>query len=265
MATILDLSLPLAEDLPCYWSTHQPFQHKRWNWFTTEITPAASAYSRYGPYATGWMAIDEHTGTHFDAPAHFIPPNGSGLPDANPAGDITAEKVPLDQLMGPAAVIDVTALLDAEVATGVSPFIGPEFVIEWENRHGMLAAGDVVLFRTGWDRNYVRGPAGDDYLYNVVVLGRRGGWPAPSVETMELLLKRGTRCVGTDGPSMGAVHEGAPVHVCALRTGAVFVECLTGLERLPSRGAWFCFLPLKVERGTGSPGRAIALLDGPPR
>jgi kynurenine formamidase len=45
-----------------------------------------------------------------------------------------------------------------------------------------------------------------------------------------------------------------------LRTGTVFVECLTGLERIPPRGAWFCFLPIKIEGGTGAPGRAVAIL-----
>ncbi len=259
---ILDLSLPLAEDLPCYWSTHQPFQHKTWNWFATEIDRVAPAYNRSGSYATCWMAIDEHTGTHFDAPGHFIPPSDSGLSAAGPAGDITAEKVPLGQLMGPAAVIDVRALLDAEPAPGASPFIEPGLVTRWEDQHGKLEPGDIVLFHTGWDRYYLRGPAGEDYVHNVVVTRCRPGWPAPSVATMELLLDRGIRCVGTDGASMGAAHDGAPVHVCALQAGAVFVECLTRLEHLPPRAAWFCFLPLKIERGTGSPGRAMALLNG---
>jgi kynurenine formamidase len=257
---VIDLTLTLAEDLPCHWSTHQPFQHKVWTWFTTRQDAAAMVYNRGGaPYTTRWMAIDEHTGTHFDAPAHFVPPPGSGLPDAGPAGEITAERVPVEQLMGPAAVIDVTALNGTVGEGGVSPVIGPDLVVEWERRYGALAAPDVVLFRTGWDERYRPGPAGDTYLYDVVVTRRAPGWPAPGVAAMELLLERGIRCVGTDAPSMGAAHDGAPVHVRGLRSGAVFVECLTRLDLLPTRGAWFCFLPLKTQGGTGAPGRAIAI------
>jgi kynurenine formamidase len=253
---VVDLSLPLAEDLPCHWSTHQPFQHKVWNWFTTRKDPATPTTNRGGPYATRWMAIDEHTGTHFDAPSHFVPPSGSGLPGAGPMGDVTAERVPVAQLMGPAAVIDVTTC--ASDASGVSPFIERQHIEDWERHNGLLRPPTVVLFRTGWDRYYRRGADGDRYLFDVVVTQRSPGWPAPGVPAMELLLERGIRCVGTDAPSMGAAHDGAAVHVAGLRSGAVFVECLTGLDLLPAVGAWFCFLPLKVENGTGAPGRAVA-------
>lgn len=264
MTTVLDLSLPLSEDLPCYWSTHQPFQRKTWNWFASEISAAGPVYNRSGPYSTCWMAIDEHTGTHFDAPRHFIPPPGSGLPSAGPAGDITAEKVPLEQLMGPAAVIDVPPVPDEAAEPGVSTFIGPEVVAAWEKEHGEIEAGQIVLFNTGWDQYYLRGAAGADYVHNVVVTRCSPGWPAPNVETIDYLLRRGVTCMGTDAPSMGAAHDGAPVHIFALKAGAVFIECLTGLDLVPPRGAWFCFLPLKIELGTGAPGRAIAFVDGRP-
>lgn len=261
---IVDLSLTLAEDLPCHWPTHQPFQHKTWNWFTDRADPSAPVYSRGGPYATRWMAIDEHTGTHFDAPSHCIPPPGTGIPGEHPAGEMSAERVPLERLMGRAAVVDVSALTGAAGESGVSPAVGPDALVTWEREHGRLGGTDVVLFRTGWDRHYVRGADGQGYLHDVIVTQRRPGWPAPDVAAMELLLDRGVRCVGTDAPSIGPAQDPMPVHVCGLRAGTVFVECLTRLDRLPARGAWFCFLPLKVEGGTGAPGRAIALLPGTP-
>ncbi|WP_407548608.1 cyclase family protein [Streptomyces sp. Pv4-95] len=260
---VLDLSLSLAEDLPCHWPAHQPFQHKVWSWFATRSNGAQTTYNRSGaPYSTRWMAIDEHTGTHFDAPSHFVPPPDSGLPDAGPAGEITAERVPVSRLMGPAAVVDVTELAatDGQGEGGVSPFITADHLLAWERRYGRLAPGEVVLLHTGWDTRYRRGPEGDAYLHDVIVTGRAPGWPAPAVSAMELLLERGVGCVGIDAPSMGAAHDGVPVHVLGLSAGAVYVECLTGLARLPARGAWFCFLPLKVEGGTGAPGRAVAFL-----
>ncbi|MFD9864835.1 cyclase family protein [Streptomyces alboflavus] len=257
---IVDLSLPLAEDLPCHWSTHQPFQHKVWSWFATRKEGAGSVHNRSGaPYSTRWMTIDEHTGTHFDAPSHFIPPPGSGLANASPLGEVTAEKVPLSQLMGAACVIDVSALTDASAEPGVSPLIEPGHLAAWEERHGRIGRGDVVLLHTSWDRHYRRGAEGSRYLHDVIVTRSAPGWPAPSVAAMAHLIERGVRCVGIDAPSMGAAHDGVPVHVRGLGSGVLYVECLTALGQLPPRGAWFCFLPLKVEDGTGAPGRAVAL------
>lgn len=253
---VVDLSVTIAEDLPCHWPTHLPFQHKTWNWFTDDRRPAASALRRTGAYATRWLAIDEHTGTHVDAPSHFIPPPDSGLPFAGPAGAVSIEQVPVGQLIGPAVVLEAGAVAGGE--PGASPIVEPELVTEWEDRHGPLRQGEIVLIRTGWDTRYVRGPAGAEYLREVVGTRRLPGWPAPGVETMELLLERGIRCVGIDAPSMGPAQGGQAVHVCGLGGGAVFVEGLTGLDRLPPRGAWFCCLPIKVEGGTGAPGRAVA-------
>ena len=261
---LVDLTLTLAEDLPCYWPTHMPFQHKTWNWFTTHRDQHASVYNRNSaPYATRWLAIDEHTGTHFDAPSHFVPPPDSGIAGCGAAGEITVEKVGLENLMGPAAVIDVREAVPARGRGGVSPVFGAGVIDRWEREHGRLGPGEVVLFRTSWDLRYLRGPEGAAYVHDVVVTRRVRGWPAPGEAALMLLLERGIRCMGTDAPSMGSADDGAVAHLCGLARGAVFVECLAGLDRLPPRGAWFCFLPLKVESGTGAPGRAIALIPRP--
>lgn len=262
---LVDLSVLIAEDLPCYWATHLPFQHKTWNWFEHQREPSGCVFNRLGPYATRWMAIDEHTGTHLDAPSHFIPPEESGLPHAGPAGAISVERVPLELHMGPAAVVDVSALVGTVDRPGESPIIDAGIVTAWEREHGRFRSGDVCLFHTGWDAHYRRGKAGAAYVHEIVVTGRHPAWPAPEVETVELLLERGVRCLGIDTPSMGPAHgeRGQAVHVSGLSGGAVYIECLTGLGRLPARGAWFCFLPLKVEGATGAPGRAVAWVPTP--
>src|SRR5690348_17451253 len=95
---LVDLTLLVAEELPCWWSTHMPFQHKTFNYFTDRDDQSAPLLSRSGPYQTRWMLIDEHTGTHVDAPAHFIPPPGSGLPNAGEMGRMTVDRIPLEQL-----------------------------------------------------------------------------------------------------------------------------------------------------------------------
>ena len=254
---LVDLTLLLAEELPCWWSTHMPFQHKTFNYFADRADDAAPLLSRTGPYQTRWLLIDEHTGTHVDAPAHFVPPPDSGLPDAGAAGATTVDRVALEQLAGPAAVIDVPDDLPG-AAPGVSPAIGPELLDEHERIHGPVEPGTVVLFRTRWDRHYQPGDAGNGYCFDAIVTKTGPGWPAPEVPIMTQLLERGVRCVGTDAPSMGSVHDGGPVHVAGLSAGAVYVEALRGLHQLPPRGAYFLFAPLNIARGTGAPGRALA-------
>lgn len=256
--TVIDLSLLLDETLPCFWSSHMPYQQKTFSFFADVPGNTAPMVNRGGPYQTRWLLIDEHTGTHVDAPAHFFPEPDSGLPNAAEIGLLTVEQIPLEQLQGPAAVVDVGELPPA--LPGRSPIIGPEAVLAHEAEHGRIQAGDVVLLRSGWDRHYLPGAAGSAYCHDVVITRQSAGWPAPEPPLMQLLIDRGVRCVGTDGPSMGSAHDGAPVHLLGLGAGLAYVEALTGLDALPARGAHFTFAPLKVAHGTGAPGRAFAYL-----
>lgn len=256
---VVDLTLLIAEELPCWWSTHMPFQHKTFNYFENHDDQAAPLLSRNGPYQTRWMLIDEHTGTHVDAPAHFIPLPGSGLPNAGEEGTVTVDRIPLERLCGPAVVIDVPDDLPGS-APGISPIIDPGLIEDFERGHGRIGPGEIVLFRSHWDRHYAPGPEGEAYCSAPLVTKTGPGWPAPEPPAMELLLDRGVRCVGTDSPSMGSTHDGAPVHVTGLSRGACYVEALAGLDQLPVRGAWFMFAPMRLARGTGAPGRAMAYL-----
>lgn len=258
---LVDLTLMVAEELPCWWSTHMPFQQKTFNYFADRPEDtAAPLWSRTGPYQTRWLLIDEHTGTHMDAPAHFIPPPGSDLPGAGSQGDVTVDRVPLEQLAGPVAVVTVPQDLPGQ-GPGVSPIIPPALLEGFEREHGAIEEGTIVLFHTGWDRFYRPGAEGTRYCADALVTRTGPGWPAPDVPLMEALLERGVRCVGTDAPSMGSSHDGGPVHVTGLSHGAVFIEALHHLEQLPPRGADFLFAPLRLARGTGAPGRALAWVD----
>lgn len=256
---VVDLTLLLAEDLPCTWPGHMWYQHKTFSWFCDRPDPAAKLVNRSGaPYQTRWLALDEHTGTHLDAPSHFVPPPGSSLPHEGEAGQKSVADVPLAQSMGPAVVIDADGA--ENVPPGTSPPIGPDVIVKWEDRHGSIDPGDVVLFRSGWDRLYRRGGSGGHYGWDVLISGSRAGWPAPTAETIELLHERGVLCVGTDGLSVGAAEDGVPAHLAGLSRSMVFVEALSNLATLPPRGAFFMMLPLKIEGGTGGPGRAIAFV-----
>ncbi len=254
---LVDLTLLLAEELPAAWAKHMPYQQKTFNYFTRVDQQVSPLKSELGPYQTRWLIIDEHTGTHVDAPAHFIPELKTGLPRAAEAGAITVEQIPLEQLIGPAVVIDVPDDLPGS-APGISPIISRELITSWEQANGEVAGGDIVLFRSNWDRHYVAGEAGLAYCHDPLVTGKGPGWPAPGEGAMQHLMDRGVRCVGTDGTSMGSAHNGAGVHHLGLGARIAFIEALGQLDQLPVRGAIFCFAPLKVARGTGAPGRAFA-------
>ncbi len=255
---VVDLTLPISEDHPAWWPTCQPFRHKIDNYFTDLETPVSLRSAR-GPFLTNMIVMDEHTGTHMDAPAHFIPPLGSGLPNASHAGSLTADKIPLNQTMGPLVIVDVR---DVEVTRpGTSPPIGRDLVERWERSNRAIEPGDVVVFQTGWDRFYRAAKEGSGYVHDVVITKTEPGWPAPDVECVRALIVRGVRCIGTDAPSVGAAHDGAPAHVEGLSRSAVFIECLANLDEVPAVGADFIFLPLHILRASGVPGRAIALLE----
>jgi isatin hydrolase len=257
---LVDLTLTIAEDLPCSWPTHMPFQHKTFSWFADRGDAADEVINRtHAPYQTRWLLLDEHTGTHFDAPSHFIPPPESGLRNAGEYAGCTTDRVPLEQLLGPAAVVDVAELAGTG-DPGTSPRIEVGHLVAWEQEHGPFRPREVVLLASGWDRRYLPGPDGSGYAADALVTQSAPGWPSPTAAAVELLVERGVRCVGTDGVSIGAADDGEPAHIAGLAAGLVFVEALAHLDTLPPRGAFFLFLPIKVRGGTGGPGRAIALL-----
>lgn len=260
---VLDLSLPLAEPLPCTWPGHMPFRTTVWSWFEDRPDDPQPVFAKTGgAYQTRWLVIDEHTGTHLDAPRHFVPPTSSGLDHAGVLGDVGIAELPLLVATGPADVVDVTELVDC-ASPGASPEITPAHIEEWEAQNGRIRPGDVICFRSGWDSRYRPGNEGAEYGEAVLVAKRIPGWPAPTAATVELLRDRGVACLGTDGLSVGAAENGAPAHLAGLPHGMTFVEALSGLDRLPARGAWFMFLPLRLVAGTGGPGRAIAVVPEP--
>jgi kynurenine formamidase len=257
---VIELTLPLAEHLPGTWPGHMPFRATVWTWFADRPgDPQPVRPQTGGGYQTRWLVMDEHTGTHIDAPRHLIPPAGSELPHAGPGGDIGVDRLPLLAAAGPAIVVDVTGL-SRTTSGGASPPVTVAELTAWEDTHGAIRAGDVVLLRTGWDRRYRNGPEAAGYGADALVHGTGPGWPAPTPESVSWLHERGVRCAGTDGLSVGPAEGGGLTHLAGLSRGMVFVEALSGLDRLPPRGAWFLFLPLNLVDGTGAPGRALAVV-----
>jgi kynurenine formamidase len=258
---VVDLSVTVSETMPAHWGANPPFQRWTYNWFA----PAKNVYGTVsqpseGPYYGQRYVIDEHTGTQTDFPAHFVPPPGSGLPFAGELGRMTGDKYPLDRMMGPAAVIDVTAQVD-RAENGKSAVISLQTVKAWESRNGSIRSGDVVLFHSGYsDKYYKPLPEGLRMSFEPVVAKTRPGWPAPAPEVMAYLRGKGVWHLGTDGPSMGPAEGGQAVHIAGLKEGMSWEEMLIHLGRLPARGAYYFALPLKIIDQSGSPSRAIALV-----
>ncbi|NMD44851.1 MAG: cyclase family protein [Clostridiales bacterium] len=131
---IVDLSVTLGNDLPCARPILMPFRKQNTTWYTrVEDSSGVVKDANPGPFFSEWLIIDEHTGTHFDAPSHFIPPPDSGLLNAGPAGLIYGEDVPLETLMGEALVIDMCHL-SGTGEPGVSPYVTKRMLIDWKRR-----------------------------------------------------------------------------------------------------------------------------------
>jgi kynurenine formamidase len=261
---IVDLSVTVAENYPAHWGASPPFQRWTYNWFAAKENEYGTQFvGSEGPYYGQRYVIDEHTGTQSDFPAHFVPPPGSGLPHAGPMGAVTGDKYPLDRMMGPAAVINVTDLRD-RAEPGISPVIPLDRVKAWEKQHGDIKAGEVVLFHSGYSDAYYKPlPEGLRLTYEVIVTKAKPGWPAPSVEVMKYLRSKGVWHMGTDGPSMGPAEGGQAVHLAGLQEGMSWEELLTNLGSLPPRGAFYIALGVKVVNQSGAITRAVAFRPKP--
>jgi kynurenine formamidase len=195
-------------------------------------------------YSANTLCTPEHGGTHLDAPIHFA------------EGKRTAEQVPLEQLIAPAVVIDVTAKTGADRDYRLTR----EDVLEFEKQHGRVAAGTIVLVRTGWSRHWPNAKAylGDDTPGDASKLS----FPSFGVDAAKLLVEE--RRAGALGIDTASIDYGRStdfmVHRVAAAQNVPGLENLTNLDQLPATGAIVIALPMKIEGGSGGPLRAVALV-----
>lgn len=206
-----------------------------------------SAYDGRGP-AWKWhnISMNEHTGTHFDAPIHWI----SGKDVARGAVD----EIDVSVFVGPVVVIDCSA----GAAENDDFELTPEIIAKWEREHGPIPDDSWVLMRTDWSKR-----KGADYL-NMADDGPHS--PGPTPAAIALLLERGirgfgTETVGTDAGQGMHYSPPYPAHVLLHGAGKYGLQCLTNLDCLPATGAVLVAPPLKIKGGTGSPLRVLAMVD----
>ena len=262
---VIDLRMINDPNYPCFWGGSQtpPFMV----WCNARIDDPKVRPDRNVWYSNT-LTFDEHLGTHFDAPAHFIPATKTGFSVANVVttaisakwGDVTNEKCPPDWFMGPAKVIDCTSYM-GKAAKGKSPLITIDFVKDWESRYGKIRRGDVVVFYTGYCPKYYKPfPAGNRMVYDVVETKTAVGWAAPSPPLAAWLGDKGVKCLAADIPSMGPIQVIRNTHVAGLGKGMVYVEQLMNLDKLPRTGAYFIFIPVSTRGVSGGPGGALAII-----
>ncbi len=236
---VIDLTAPLVDTTPIL-LLPEPFANT--SRFRLE------QLSRYDERGPGWYWNDihtgEHTGTHLDAPVHWI--------TGRDKGDV-AEIAP-GRLVAPAAVLD---------KAGADPdyLLQVDDVKAWEAEHGPLPDGGWLLYRTGWD---ARAGDQDDFL-NADETGPHT--PGVSVECARWLAEEapiiglGVETVGTDAGAAHSFDPPFPCHSFLLGAGKYGLTQLRNLQLLPPTGALLVTAPLPIVGGSGSPTRVLALVE----
>jgi kynurenine formamidase len=162
--------------------------------------------------------------------------------------------VPLQRLVGPVVVIDVSdkAVADRDYR------VTPEDILDFEARHGRIESGMRVLVRTGWSRRW---PDAAAYLGHATDATKLH-FPSYGAEAARLLVEeRKVALLGIDTASIdyGPASD-FPVHRIAAAADVPGLENLTELQALPARGATLIALPMKIAGGSGGPTRVVALV-----
>lgn len=207
-----------------------------------------SAYNENGPFwAWNWLKLGEHSGTHFDAPIHWI----SGKDHANGSTDT----IDVKNFVAPVNVIDCSK----QAAENPDFLLTVDDIKTWEAEHGAIGAGEWVLMRTDWCK-YNHSEA--EFL-NTNDTGPHT--PGPTAEAIEYIIATGaigwgTQTIGTDAGQAGGMTPPFPAHCLLHQANRYGLASLCNLDQLPPKGAVLIAAPLKIENGTGSPVRALALV-----
>lgn len=238
---IVDLTQTLAPDfptivLPPEFGQAAPFRMEQ-----------ISRYDAAGP-AWYWnnITVGEHTGTHLDAPIHWI--TGKDL-----TGNSVDAMLP-QAMLAPAVVVDGSR----DAASDPDWLLTRAALEAFEAEHGRIAAGSWVLFRTDWSKRTGAAYAGlrDDGAHT----------PGPDAEAIRWLVAErdilgfGTETIGTDAGQAAHFNLPYPAHHYLHGAGRYGLQCLANLDRLPPTGALLFAAPLKIRNGSGSPLRVLALI-----
>ena len=232
----IDLSYPFDANT-VYWPTAEPFK------LETDFEGVTEGGYYYSAYR---YSAAEHGGTHLDAPAHFA------------KGHNSVDQIPLDQLIGPGVLVDVTA----QCATNADYLVAVADIQQWEKQHGKIEPGSIVFLRTGFGRFY---PDKRKYLGT----DERGAaaiaklhFPGLDPEAARWLIKnRSIKAIGLDTASIDRGQSTTfDSHRVLYEKDIPALENVANLDQLPSKGFSVIALPMKIKGGSGGPVRIIAML-----
>jgi kynurenine formamidase len=239
---MVDLTHTLSPDFPQI--VLPPEMGQCWPFRVEEV----SHYDDRGP---GWywnnFSCGEHTGTHFDAPIHWV--SGRNLPNGS------TDTIPVEHFVAPACVIDCAK----EAAADADFLLTVDFVKAWEAKHGEIPRRSWVLMRTDWSKRT------DPVAYqNFDETGQHT--PGPDAAVAKFLAEErdvlgfGSEAIGTDAGQAMHLKPPYPCHYYMHGSGRYGLQCLTNLDLLPPTGAVLICPPLKILKGSGSPLRVLALV-----
>ena len=210
----IDLTLEISNKLPSFPGSPRP-QFISW------------ANKKADGYNLELIFLSSHSGTHLDAPIHFI---DQGL---------KIDKIPLKRLVTDATLCKIRKEANEPITS--------KDILEFERKNGEIEAGTSVIFATGWWRNLTK----KDYFAKN---------PGLSLSAAKYLSQRRVNLVGIDSPSIDlGVDSKFSAHHILLKKGVLILENLCNLEKIHSTSFKLVVLPLKLKGGTGSPVRAIAI------
>ncbi len=241
---IVDLSSTLSPETPILQLPTEFGWGQSWPFSMEQI----SRYDDKGP-AWYWNNIKcgEHTGTHFDAPIHWV--------TGKDHRDHATDTLPVTRFVAPAVVIDAVA----EAKADPDFLMSVDFIKSWEAKHGQIAAGSWVLYRTDWSKK----DSADAYLNMGEDGAHTPGWdPATVIFLAEQrdVIGVGVETVGTDSGQAAAQEPMFPCHNLMHGANKCGLASLRNLDQLPATGAVVIAAPLKIRGGSGSPCRVLALV-----
>jgi len=175
------------------------------------------------------LFLSSHTGTHMDAPYHFLK-KGQKI-----------DQIVTKRLVTEAVLIKIRKKADQAITKNE--------IERFERKHGKIGDGSTVIFHTGWQKNIKKQSY---FLKN----------PGLAVSAAKYLTSKKINLVGIDSPSIDLGKDAKfSVHHILAKNGVLIVENLANLEKINSEKFHFIVAPLKLKNATGSPVRAIALTD----
>ena len=213
---VIDLTLTISEEIPTFPGSPQP---NFINWETLEKDG----------YNLELLFLSSHTGTHIDAPYHF-------LKKGQKIHQIVTRRL-------------VTEAILIKIRKGANQSITKTDIQKFEKKYGKIDDGSTVIFHTGWQKNLKK----ESYFLKN---------PGLAVSAAKYLASKKINMVGIDSPSIDLGKDSKfSVHHILAKSGILIVENLANLEKINSEMFHLIVAPLKLKNATGSPVRAMALTD----